>query len=161
MKYIFLIMMISFTLSCKQKNKSNSEAIKAITITENFDWLLGNWKRSNDKEGKQTYENWVKIDEGVYQGLGYTMQESDTIWEEGIRLIHTNNAWIFEVKGKDESESTIFELTDIQTEAFTCENEENEFPKKIKYSKSGEKLVAIVSGEDMSIPFEFEAINMN
>ena len=161
MKYFFLVIIISFCLSCQQKNKSNSEDIKAITITENFDWLLGKWKRINDKAGKQTYENWIKLSEGSYQGLGYTMQNSDTIWKETIRLVHTNNAWIFEVKGKDESEPTIFKLIEIKEAAFTCENEENEFPKKIKYSKSGEKLMAIISGGDIKISFEYESINRN
>lgn len=161
MKYLFLVIMVSFCLSCQQKNKSNPKDIKASNFTENFDWLLGNWKRSNDKEGKQTYENWIKLGEDSYQGLGYTMQKSDTIWKETIRLAHINNAWIFEVKGENDTEPTVFELTEIEQETFTCENEENEFPKKIKYSKSGKKLMAIISGEDMKIPFEFEPISMN
>lgn len=107
MKYLFLVIMVSFCLSCQQKNKSDPKDIKASNFTENFDWLLGNWKRSND------------------------------------------------------TEPTVFELTEIEQETFTCENEENEFPKKIKYSKSGKKLMAIISGEDMKIPFEFEPISMN
>jgi len=161
MKYLFLVIMISFCLSCQQKNKNNLEEIKAITVAENFDWLLGNWKRINDKAGKQTYENWIKISESSYQGLGYTMQESDTIWKETISLSRANNGWVFGVKGEDESEPIIFKLTEIVKDGFICENKENEFPKKIKYSKSGEKLMANVSGEDMMIPFEFEPINMN
>lgn len=158
MRYIFLVAMVLCSLSCQQKNKVNSDEIKLVTNSENFDWLLGNWKRNNEKEGKQTFENWVKLNEHTYEGLGFTMKENDTIWKETIRLVKASDSWDFEVKGKGEIKPTIFKVTAIKDLSFICENEENEFPKKIEYSKIENKLIATVSGGDMEIPFEFSRI---
>ena len=49
---------------------------------ENFDWLLGKWKRLNDEVGKETFENWNKISLSKYLGIGFTMQRGDTIKRE-------------------------------------------------------------------------------
>ena len=158
MRYIFLVAMVLWSISCQQKNKVNSDEIKLVTHPENFDWLLGNWERNNEKEGKQTYESWVKRNEHTYEGLGFTMKENDTIWMESISLVKVSGKWNFKVKGKDDTMPTVFLLTEIEERSFICENEENEFPKKIEYSKIENKLLAIVSGGDMEIPFDFSRI---
>ena len=73
-----LIMLIC--LSCSQKNSS----------PRNFDWLAWSWIRTNDKEGNITYEHWTKNSDIEYKGLGYTLQNSDTIFKEQLRLIKIN-----------------------------------------------------------------------
>lgn len=165
MKYSFLFLMILCCLSCKDKNKENDqekkEETKDVSVDHDFDWLEGNWLRSNEKEGKQTYENWIELNEFEYQGLGFTMKDNDTIWKETMRLVKTSDTWNFEVIGKDETIPTIFMLTEIKESSFICVNEVNEFPKKIRYSKSDNGFIAVISGGDMEIPFEFEPVNMN
>ncbi len=156
MKKILIIAIIILIISCQEKHKNLIENSK--TSTENFDWLLGNWQRNNEKEGKQTFENWKKKNNSEYLGLGFTLQNNDTIWSENIKLIKSNENWDFEVRGKGESKPTIFKLTKIEKEKFTCENEMNEFPKKIVYFKNGDKIKAIIYGGDMEIPFEFERL---
>lgn len=125
----------------------------------NFDYLLGNWKRSNEKEGKKTFEHWTKKSNSEYRGNGFTLLDGDTIWQENIVLMLYNGSWEYRVTGKGEEQPTVFWLTSIEKEGFTAENPENEFPKKITYRKPGEKLHATISGDDMEIPFEFEKIN--
>lgn len=157
---LLIIAMVVFIVSFKNNPtvKSNSES---STVTENFDWLLGSWHRINEKDGKETYEIWNKINNTEYIGVGYTLQNSDTIWKENIKLIKSDKDWNFEVSGMGESSPTIFKLTKIDIESFTCENELNEFPKKIKYYKNENKITAVISGGDMKIPFEFERLNTN
>ena len=161
MKYLILGLMVLCSLSCQQKSKEEKEALTVVALENNFDWLIGNWQRSNETEGKQTYENWVKVNKDTYQGFGFTIKENDTIWKEDMRLVHVSDAWNFEVKGKGETDATVFILTKIEEDNFICENEANEFPKKISYSKSDHGILAVISGGDLEIPFEFGPFNMN
>ena len=151
---------ILFLSSCTSKNSEeskiqNNEISKS---TESFDWLLGNWKRNNEKENRETFEIWKKKNNSEYYGIGFTLQNNDTIKQEKIKLTKLNNNWILEVKVPEETESIIFNLTSIGNKEFICENKEIDFPKKIKYWKNGAKINALVSGDEMEIPFEFERI---
>ena len=150
-------------MSCNQsKKEKQKEEIKSETMiekSENFDWLLGKWKRLNEEEGKETFENWNKINETEYSGIGFTMQNGDTIKQEKIRLTKTSGKWNLTVKVPEESESITFNGISHNETEFTCENNEIDFPNKIKYWKNGNRINAMVSGAEMEIPFEFEKLN--
>ena len=53
---------ILFLSSCISKNseESKTQNNEISKSTENFDWLLGNWKRNNEKENRETFEIWKK-----------------------------------------------------------------------------------------------------
>lgn len=121
---------------------------------EEFSWLMGAWERTNEKEGQKTYEYWKKKKDGVFIGMGCTLKKGDTIWKENIILRKKEN-WLFEVTGQGEEAPTTFVLTELNGESFTCENEENEFPKVIQYEKSANGLKAVISGGGPNITFEF------
>ena len=124
----------------------------------NFDWLLGSWKRANNQEGSQTFEHWKKINDIELKGKGYTLKASDTVWQESIRLIKSEDDWNFEVTGQSEVEPTVFKVTKIEMESFTCENKANEFPKKIRYAKVEKGLNAVISGDGKVVLFQFTKI---
>ena len=83
MNKILILLIGVLIISCNQSKKENQKTdVKSTTLTEkseNFDWLLGKWKRLNEEEGKETFENWKKIKETEYSGIGFTMQNGDTI----------------------------------------------------------------------------------
>lgn len=155
MKHFYIIFILSL-LSCKGNNNSRDIQLEESVLETNFDWLLGNWKRVNDEEGKVTYESWEKKDNSHYSGMGYTLLNTDTVWQEEMRLVKTVDGWDFEAISKGETAPTIFRLTEISRDAFTSQNPEHDFPTQIKYFKSGEALKAIISGDGMEIPFDFE-----
>ena len=126
-------------------------------MNPNLDWLLGNWERMNDKEGKQTFERWKKNSNEEYIGLGFTLQERDTVFKENMRLRPINGGWNLEVIGVNE-QPTYFKFTNQTKNSFVCENPNNEFPKKIEYQFSDNKLKAKVSTDEMAIDFNFEKI---
>lgn len=144
MKQLLFLLLLPLLISCNQ--------------AEDFDWLLGNWQRKNEQEGRQTLENWQKKSDSEYIGLGFTLQNGDTIWQERIRLIKSDNGWNFEAIGKGETSPTIFKLTRIEKESFVSENEQNEFPKKIYYYKNKDDLNAIISGGGEEVLFEFKKV---
>ena len=158
-----LILLIGMVMSCNQtKKEKQKEEIKFETMiekSENFDWLLGKWKRLNEEEGKETFENWNKLNETEYSGIGFTIQNGDTIKQEKIRLTKTSGKWDLTVKIPEESESITFNGISHNETEFTCENNEIDFPNKIKYWKNGNRINAMVSGGGMETPFEFEKLN--
>ena len=161
MKKILLLLIGILIISCNQSKKKNQQTDeKSITEkSENFDWLLGKWKRLNEEEGKETFENWKKVEETEYSGIGFTMQNGDTIKQEKIQLKKTNGKWNLTVKVPEEPESITFNGTSHTKNEFTCENTEIDFPNKIKYWKNGDKIYATVSGGEMELSFEFEKMN--
>ena len=152
------VLIISCNQSKNNEQKSSEKSTTMIEKAENFDWLLGKWKRLNEDEGKETFENWNKISETEYSGIGFTMQNGDTIKQENIRLFKSNEKWNLTVKVPEESESITFNGIGHNVTEFTCENNEIDFPNKIKYWKNGQKINASVSNSEMEISFEFEKL---
>ena len=137
-----------FTMCNSKQNES----------TENFDWLLGKWQRINEEQGKTTFENWEKINDSEYNGIGFTIQNNDTISQETMKIVETNGKWNLLVKTPDEKDFIKFEMTEIADDKFECKNDILDFPKLIKYWKNGDKMNAIVSGDSLKLSFEFERI---
>jgi len=87
------------------------------------------------------------------------MQNKDTLKQEKIRLVKSGGKWDLEVQPQDEPQPIIFNMTSYSDQEFICENKTLDFPKLIKYWKDGNKINALVEGDNMEIPFEFERIN--
>lgn len=163
MKKLLILLIGILIISCnqtkKENQKTNLNSENIIEKSENFDWLLGKWKRLNEVKGKETFENWEKINETEYSGIGFTMQNGDTINQEKMLLSKISEKWNLTVKVPEESESTTFNGTYHTENEFICENTKIDFPNKIRYWKNGNKINALVSGGDTKIPFEFEKLN--
>ena len=162
MKKLFILTSLIILTACaegkKVKVELNQPIISNQIITENFDWLIGNWKRLYEEEGKETFENWEKINKNIYKGHGFTLQNSDTLWQEYIQLTKEDTSWNLLVKSPEETEFTTFAGVTHNPTSFTFENLEIEFPNKIHYWIEGENLKASVSGAEMKIDFTFEKI---
>ncbi len=152
--FVLIITVLTFSNCDKKKNKEIKKT--AVEVAENFDWLLGSWKRNNEEEEKVTVEVWEKENDKMYYGIGFTMQNNDTIKQEKMKIIKVDGNWKLTVKVPDETNRVVFSITSIGNEEFTSENKEVDFPNKIKYWKEENKLYALVSGGDMKISFEFE-----
>lgn len=158
-KFLLSLILLTIFLSCKRAEPSITIKDHFSIASENFDWLSGDWERVNGEAGKQTLEQWTKVNSKEYHGYGFTLQNSDTIWREDIKLIYRDSVWNFEVSGTGEDRATIFRLHNIEPDRFDSENPENEFPKVISYYRDGNKLNAVISGNGMEIPFEFLPVN--
>ena len=162
MRKIYMLCLSVLFLACNEAKKENVQTDLKSTITveesENFDWLLGKWKRLNEEEGKTTFENWEKISDTEYSGIGFTMQNTDTIKQENIGLLKVGKHWDLVVKVPEESQSVTFKGVNHVADQFTCENNTIDFPNRIKYWKQGDNMHAMVSGGEMIIEFEFEKL---
>ena len=142
MRYIYILSISILLVSC------------TIPKNQNLDFLLGQWERQNDTEGRKTYEYWKKSNNNTYQGLGFTLQGQDTVFKENLRIIKIDGDWNLEVIGVN-PEPTYFHFTSQTNNSFVCENPENEFPKKIEYIFKDTKLTAIISDGVYEIQFDF------
>ena len=151
MKYLTVVLIVLFTISCSKQIKkqiNNVESIKSV------DWITGNWVRVNDDKNRSTFEHWNKVSEKEYNGLGYTLEQADTVFKENLRILQNDGHWYLEVTGVNEN-PTIFKFLDQSDSSFVSENNENEFPNKIDYSRKNNKLTAIISDDSISISFIF------
>ena len=147
MKIIFLAFASLILLSCNSESSKN----------ESFTWLVGSWERINTDENETTREIWRKTFNEEYEGLGYTLKNTDTVFKEELALRKEDEKWQLIVTGVNES-PTKFQLTSLEENKFTAENSENPFPKKIVYSLEGEQLEAIISADKEEVVFTFRKI---
>ena len=147
MKQLLLLLTAILLLQCSSNEKK--ERAKA-----DFDYLLGSWKRINEGQDKSTFEIWEKDDSNNYFGLGFTLQNGDTIFKEEMLLIKMKKEWLFEVSGVNEA-VTPFYVRSHSKQSFMSENEENEFPKRIEYSFQNDSLKAKISDNNNEILFVF------
>ncbi|WP_299626259.1 hypothetical protein [uncultured Tenacibaculum sp.] len=140
MKQLFFIFSLLLITSCKQEIKKP-------------DFLIGKWKRVNDEGPKETFEIWNQN----FNGLGYSLQEKDTVFKEILSIIEVKGNKYLQVTGVNQR-PTLFQFTDQTNTSFTCKNPNNEFPKVISYWLEENQLKAKVANDDFAIDFVFERI---
>lgn len=114
--------------------------------------MVGDWERTNDEDGKNTYEHWRTQDGQDLRGSAYTLQDGDTIFKETFRLFKKDTSWTLRIFSVHETPMD-FKVTSKNHYSFTAENPANEFPSKIFYSYFDDVLTAEVSGDAMDISF--------
>jgi len=137
------------------KTASNEKTNSATSRQGKFDWLLGDWKRSNDAENRQTFEYWERDGKGEYRGTGITLEGRDTVFQEQMALQRIEGFWHLVVSGVNE-QPTHFKFSKHGEFSFQCENPENDFPKTIIYWAEDGKLNAMISDGENKVAFEFE-----
>lgn len=147
MKIVLYICSISLLISCQKK--TSKELPKG-----DFDYLIGNWERTNEQEGKKTFEQWERTDTFAYKGIGYTLQDSDTIWKEHMQLIKQDTTWVLEIQSGQEP-MVPFTIRKKTASTFLAHNPTHDFPTHIQYRYFDNTITAVVSSEEMEIPFIF------
>lgn len=143
-----LLLLCSITLtSCKKETP-------VVNISTDFDYLIGDWERTNSKGGSATSEHWRVVNATELRGHGYTIEDEDTVFNERLRIIKKDDQWLLNISGPNE-DPTVFKITANDNRSFTAINPDNEFPKEIKYSYFDDVLTATISSEEMEIPFIF------
>lgn len=151
------VAVLSF-VACRPDASSTTSKGGNVSGASSFDWLLGDWIRTNGDIGTITYEHWTKLSSELYQGHGYTIVGLDTVSGESIRLLQEGAKWRLEVTAKDEESPTIFPMLESTKGSFTCTHPTLEFPNKIWYRRDAELLKATVSGDDIELEFVFEEV---
>ena len=141
MRNLILLFFAILLFSCEPK------------VIQKTGFLIGNWQRLGEKEGKQTYEYW----NADLKGLGFTLQNKDRTFKEILSIQKINDTVRLVVEGVNEN-PTHFTFTKQTDSSFVCENLNNEFPTHIKYWKKDNQLKAEVWNKEFSIDFTFQKL---
>jgi hypothetical protein len=77
------------------------------------------------------------------------------LWKKFKLVIKENN--IYYVADVPENKQPVdFKLIEISENAFTCENPDHDFPKRIRYQENENTIKATISGNDKSFDYLFE-----
>ncbi len=152
-KGVIVTLILALFIGCG----TSEEQLPVDISVSNFDWLTGNWTRTNEEPGMTTRENWNKINDSTYTAHSYTLKGQDTLWQEFTTLSpYDGKGWYFRVKVPDQKNSTDFRLVEADAISFACENKKNKFPKRIYYKRNEQELQAEISGGGDNVSFVFK-----
>ena len=144
---LLLSSIILLFCSCKEQPQHT-------VVTTQFDYLIGNWERTNSKAGSTTSEHWRAVTSEDLYGHGYTIENKDTVFNERMRIYKKEEQWLLSISGPNEN-PTVFKITESSKNRFKAVNPDNEFPKVITYSYFDDVLTATIAAGDTEIPFIF------
>jgi hypothetical protein len=143
--------MISLFLLMHASNaqETNKEKFKKL------EWLTAKWIRTNSNAGYSGYETWRKVSNLKLSGKGVTLKGNEVVFTENLELIVKGSDIFYVVTLAGEKKPIYFKLTALNDNGFTCENPEHDFPTKITYKRSGNKVKAVISGNGKSVDYIF------
>ncbi len=164
MKEIMILLVGILIISCNQtkqeetKSDLDEQRVEQNKGPENFDWLLGQWKRLKEEEGVETYETWKKSSPNNLAGHGFILKNADTVWQEKMVLSKKDSIWTLDIETPGNNDLVQFRLVKNSSNSFTVENPMHDFPKEIKYWRDNDQLRALLMGDSMKLEYEFEEI---
>ena len=148
-KKLLLVISLLFLIHITNAQESNKQKFKKL------EWLAGKWVRTNSGAGQSGYETWENVSDLKLSGQGVTLKGKEVIFSENLEVIEKGNDIFYVVTASGEKESVYFRLTEINDNGFTCENPKHDFPKKITYTRNGNHVKAVISGNGKSVDFVF------
>ena len=114
--------------------------------SQNFDWLIGNWRVERPKE--TNLEVWEKKSNNRYTAKSFSIKNNDTSLFETIELIKSNEVWSYIVttNNQNDNKPVSFELVFIGNKEFICLNLHHDFPTRIVYRLVDKTLFASIEG---------------
>ncbi|MXV17146.1 DUF6265 family protein [Hufsiella ginkgonis] len=147
----------AFILLCTLASSSHAQAPKQLAADfKKLEWITGTWNRTNAKPGRSGHERWFKVSDTEIRGFGITMRGADTVYVEKLKLVVRDGGIYYSADVPENKAPVLFKLTEIKEDSFTCENDANEFPKKIWYGRTGNTVKAVISGGGKSVDYLFE-----
>jgi len=113
--------------------------------------LAGNWS----SEQVQFFEAWEVVSDTLMKGIGYSLQEKDTVFKETMKIFYTDNRVILSVKQDEERAYTQFGMTEARRDKWIFENRQNNYPNIITYEISGDELTAAIMNSRGNRKIEF------
>ncbi len=138
-KIALFIVSVVCLIACKKEPVENKVATT--------DWLIGKWENKSI-EGKLS-ENWVKVNDSLLTGTAFVVKEKDTLHSEKMQLKNEAEGvfYVSTIIGQHNNKPVRFKLTTESSKQLVFENKNNDFPKKIIYTRiTNDSLVINISG---------------
>lgn len=149
-KKLILITSLLLLVQVGNAQESNKQKFKKL------EWLMGKWIRTNTEVGQSGYETWAKVSDLKLRGKGVTFKGKEVIFVENLEFIVKGADIFYTVVVTGEKKPVYFKMTELSNDGFTCENPEHDFPKKITYTRNGNNIKAVISGNGQSVDYIFK-----
>ncbi len=147
------------------KNKTETEAAPSTTPSVKqlvFDKLVGTWQSEDGK----SFERWSKNDGDTYHSAAFSINGSDTTWNEQADIYQEGDNWVFDnkVTGQNEGKSVKFTSIVVNDTMVQFSNPAHDFPTDINYTVPGSNTVkAFIVGPNNkggkdTIPFNYTRV---
>jgi hypothetical protein len=133
---IVLFATFSANVSSQQRGSKLSE----------LDWLAGCWEMKDPKRGLQITEMWMRPAGDAMIGVGRTLKTGKLVDFEFLRIVETASGLAYISRPSGNKEDTSFPLKSSTNREVVFENPRHDFPQRILYTRSGEKLTARIEG---------------
>lgn len=118
-----------------------------------LDWLPGCW----DAEDGKSREVWVRQSDDQLIGFSVALKDSRVVFHEVLSVNIDDGVARYTAHPAGQS-ATIFSSTGSPGEGITFINAEHDYPQKISYTRSGDRLEATISMLDGSKPATFAKV---
>lgn len=117
----------------------------------------GKWKMISDKI--EYYEEWKLINSNELTGIGFSIEEADTVLSEELYMQKFSEQWAYVAIPVNQA-ITLFALTEYSESKFIFENKEHDYPQRIIYefiadSNLNAATEGVIDGELMRRDFNF------
>jgi hypothetical protein len=157
---IIVLFLVPLLFSCNRTEAIDMQNVQKI----NFNWLVGIW--SNTEDSVLSTEEWVKVNDSLYKGIGVSVYLGDTVFHEKIVIKREGEEVYFipDVAGEIDKETSRFRLTSqIDGKNYIFENQDHDFPQKIVYRLINKDSIfatveGLKNGKYQQIKFPFNRI---
>lgn len=107
------------------------------------EWMAGSWLL--DADGKRVEEQWTNADGGLMLGMSKTVSRQGKAAFEFLRIVEADGKLVY-LAMPHARPATQFALKSADDSRITFENLEHDYPQRILYWRTGDKLCARVEG---------------
>ena len=124
-------------------------------------WVGGKWQRTVKQ--KIYVEQWQKVSSNTFEGVVFSIQNSDTSITEYLRLEQFGDEIFYTARVAHNKYPVPFRLVLLEDDRCVFENPEHDFPQRITYHlEHKDRLAARVEGLDgekiLALEYEFSRI---
>lgn len=109
-------------------------------------WLSGCWEMNAKDKNLVITEMWMKPAGGMMIGAGRTVRDGKAVDHEFLRIVQEGDSVFYVAKPTANTEETKFKLIKASANEIVFENPAHDFPQRVIYKLSGDRLDARVEG---------------
>ena len=122
---------------------------------EDLEWLSGRWRAdemSVPEEVRYTEEVWIKANADTMFGFSRTMRMRDTESFEYLRIREEGRTGLVLIAQPNGGDPVRFQMTSYAPGEIVFENRSHDYPQRVRYKRTDDRLQATISLIDGSNP---------
>lgn len=125
-------------------------------------WLTGCWQSPAQSSGETSSERWSPLAGQMMMGVSQTVKNNSTTRFEFLRIVQEGASVSYIAKPAESSGETSFKLIKLTGQEAIFENPNHDFPQRVIYRRTGERLAARIEGNNngRTMGFDFPMVRM-